>query len=164
MQAITKYKLVAILIIFICSKSFAQSNIDFSAETLKGEEIEFTEVYKNGPTIVSFWALWCKPCRAEMKHLENMFNSYSDKGFTIIGINQDSPRSVAKVKSYISSHKISFPIVTDPNQEIFQMFNGQSIPLTVLFNKRGEIVYRHTGYLPGDEKKLESELKKMLGE
>lgn len=164
MQAITKYKLVAILIIFICSKSFTQSNIDFSAETLKGKEIEFNEVYKNGPTIVSFWALWCKPCRAEMKHLEKMYNKYSDMGFTIIGINQDSPRSVAKVKSYISSHHITFPIITDPNQEIFQMFNGQSIPLTVLFNKKGEIVYRHTGYLPGDEKKIETELKKLLSE
>ncbi len=162
MQVIKKYKLIAIIISFTLSNSFAQSNIDFSTETLKGKEIEFTEVYKKGPTIVSFWALWCKPCRAEMKHLEKMYNKYSDMGFTILGINQDSPRSVAKVKSYISSHKITFPIVTDPNQEIFQIFNGQSIPLTVLFNKSGEIVYRHTGYLPGDEKKIEAELNKLL--
>ena len=164
MQLTTKYKSILLVITLICTNIFAQSNIDFSSETLKGEEIKFTEVIKKGPTIVSFWALWCKPCRAEMKHLENMYNNYSEQGFTIIGINQDSPRSIAKVKSYISSHKISFPIVTDPNQELFQIFNGQSIPLTILFNNKGEIVYRHTGYLPGDEKKLESELKKLLSE
>ncbi len=149
-----------ILIFLSASNIFARGNIDFSTETLNGDDIEFSEINKKGPTLVSFWALWCKPCRAEMKHLEKLYKKYSDKGFTIIGINQDSPRSVAKVKSYVSSHKITFPIVTDSNQEIFQMFNGQSIPLTVLFNKDGKIVYKHTGYLPGDEKKIEVELLK----
>lgn len=155
---------LSILIFLSALNILAQGNIDFSTETLNGNDIEFSEINKKGSTLISFWALWCKPCRAEMKHLEKMYKKYSDKGFTIIGINQDSPRSVAKVKSYVSSHKITFPIVTDSNQEIFQMFNGQSIPLTVLFNKSGEIVYRHTGYLPGDEKKIETELTKLLRE
>jgi len=158
----TKILFITVLCFFLFSNIFSQGNIDFSAETIGGEEIEFSEINKKGPTLISFWALWCKPCRAEMKHLENMYKNYSEKGFTVIGINQDSPRSIAKVKAYVSSHKISFPNVTDPNQELFQIFNGQSIPLTVLFNKNGEIVYKHTGYLPGDEKKLESELKKLL--
>ncbi|MCP5064869.1 MAG: TlpA family protein disulfide reductase [Ignavibacteriae bacterium] len=160
----TKILLIVVLYLFSFSNIFSQGNIDFSTETLNGEEIEFSEITKTGPTLVSFWALWCKPCRAEMKHLGKMYNKYSNMGFTILGINEDSPRSIAKVKSYVSSQKITFPIVTDPNQEIFQMFNGQSIPLTVLFNKRGQIVYKHTGYLPGDEKKIEAELNKILSE
>jgi len=141
----------------------AQDQIDFSGETLENEEIEFSEVYSNGPTLVNFWALWCKPCRAEMRHLQGIYDKYKDKGFTILGINQDSPRSVAKVKSFVSSHKLTFPIITDANQEIFQQFNGQSIPLSVLYNNEGEVVYTHVGYLPGDEAELESEIQKVLG-
>lgn len=151
------------LLIFFSTSVLSQDYIDFSSETLNNEEIQLSEVYANGPTLVNFWALWCKPCRAEMKHLEVIYNKYKDKGFTIIGINQDTPRSVAKVKSFVSSHNLSFPIVTDPSQEIFQQFNGQSIPLSVLFGKDGKVVYSHVGYLPGDEIKLEGEVKKILG-
>jgi len=148
--------------VFIQGILFSQSNIDFSAQTLENKYIKFSEILKDSPTLVSFWALWCKPCRTEMKYLDDFFLKYKIRGFNIIGINQDSPRSLAKVKSFIASHKISFPIVLDPNQDIFQKFNGQSIPLTVLFNKNGEVVYSHIGYLPGDEIELEKEIIKLL--
>lgn len=156
-------KTIIFSIIFYVSV-YSQNNIDFRAETLENKEIKLSEVYENSPTLVSFWALWCKPCRAEIRHLENLFNIYKEKGFTIVGINQDTPRSLAKVKSFVSSHNVTFPIVLDPNQEIFQKFNGQSIPLSVLFNKKGEVVYTHLGYLPGDEIELEEAIKKALGE
>ncbi|MBK8944159.1 MAG: TlpA family protein disulfide reductase [Ignavibacteriae bacterium] len=153
----------AILGLIFCSEIiFAQNKIDFTAQTLENKNIKFSEILKDSPTLISFWALWCKPCRTEMKYLEDYFEKYKSKGFNIIGINQDSPRSLAKVKSFVATHKVSFPIVLDPNQEIFQKFNGQSIPLTVLFNKNGEIVYSHIGYLPGDEIKLEKEIIKLL--
>lgn len=141
----------------------AQDKIEFSAETITNEEMIFSEIYKQGPTLVNFWALWCKPCRAEMRHLQAIYEKYEDNGFTILGINQDSPRSMAKVRAFVSSHNLNFPIVTDPNQEIFQQFNGQSIPLNVLYNQKGEVVYTHVGYLPGDEIKLEEEIRKVLG-
>lgn len=163
MKTLKIFLFAIILFISFSTRNQAQDKIDFSAETINNEEIVFSDVYKNGPTLVNFWALWCKPCRAEMRHLEAIYEKYKDHGFTILGINQDSPRSVAKVKAFVSSHNLNFRIVTDPNQEIFQQFNGQSIPLNVLYNKKGEVVYTHVGYLPGDEIKLEEEIKKVLG-
>jgi thiol-disulfide isomerase/thioredoxin len=151
------------LLLLFTLNIWAQDQIDFSAETLNNEEIVFSDIYSNGPTLVNFWALWCKPCRAEMRHLEAIYEKYKEHGFTLVVINQDTPRSLAKVKSYISSHKITFPVITDPNQEIFQQFNGQSIPLSILYNTKGEVIYSHVGYLPGDEIELEAEVKKVLG-
>lgn len=159
-----KFLKIIIFSILFCASILAQNNIDFTAETLENNKIKLSEVYSESPTLVNFWALWCKPCRAEMKQLENLYNNYKEKGFTIIGVNQDSPRSLAKVKSFVSSHNVTFPIVLDPNQEIFQKFNGQSIPLSVLFNKKGEAIFTHIGYLPGDEIELEEQIKKVLGE
>jgi len=154
-----------LLVIWLMHSSIVltQDQIDFSAETLDNKEIQFSDIYKTGPTLVNFWALWCKPCRAELKHLEAIYEKYNDQGFTILGINQDTPRSVAKVRSFVSSHNLSFPIITDSDQQIFQQFNGQSIPLSILFNKDGEVKYIHVGYLPGDEIELEEEIIKVLG-
>jgi peroxiredoxin len=154
---------VFIFVSILKTTLFGQSSIDFTVETINGEEIHFADLNKKGPTLITFWALWCKPCRAELKHLELIYRKFSDKGFSILAINQDSPRSVSKVKSYISSHGLTFPVATDLNQELFQVFNGQSIPLTILFDKNGEVNSRHIGYLPGDEKLLENKIKKLLG-
>ncbi|MDX1700840.1 MAG: TlpA disulfide reductase family protein [Melioribacteraceae bacterium] len=155
--------IIAILLILMSSNFKAQDNIQFYGETVDNEEINFSDINSKGPTLINFWALWCKPCRAEMKHLVDIYNKYSDKDFTILAINQDTPRSLAKVKSFASSHKISFPVIKDPNQEIFQQFNGQSIPLSILYNSEGKVVYSQVGYLPGDEVKLEAEVRKVLG-
>lgn len=158
-------KFLLLLIILVISISFvsAQDKIEFNVETIENEQLVFTEINKKGPVLVNFWALWCKPCRAEMRHLENLYDKYKDKGFTIIGVNQDTPRSLAKVKSFVSTHGVNFPIALDPDQEIFQQFNGQSIPLSVLYNSKGEVVYKHVGYLPGDEVELEENIKIVLG-
>ncbi len=156
------------LIIFVLFVSvnfsvlLSQNKIDFTAEKINGEEIHFKEINKKGPVLISFWALWCKPCRAELKHIQNIYQKYNEQGFSVLAINQDSPRSVAKVKSYISSHGFTFPVVTDLDQELFQQFNGQSIPLTILIDKNGFIHSQHIGYLPGDEIKLEKEIKQLL--
>ena len=157
-----KLKPIILILIVINGTLLAQSNIDFTAETLDNHEIKLSEINKESPILISFWALWCKPCRAEIKFLEEYYNKYKSKGFSIIGINQDSPRSLAKVKAFVNSHNLTFPVVLDPNQEIFQKFNGQSIPLSILFNKEGEIVYSHIGYLPGDEIELENEIIKLV--
>ena len=158
-------RFLILLIIFLTSALIisAQDKIEFSFETIDNEQLVFTDINKNGPVLINFWALWCKPCRAEMRHLESLFEKYKDKGFTIIGVNQDTPRSLAKVKAFVSTHNVNFPIALDPDKEIFQQFNGQSIPLSVLYNSDGEVVYKHVGYLPGDEIELEENIKNVLG-
>ncbi len=156
---------IAVLALFIVTSGVlkAQENIDFSIQLLDGEEIRFSEFNTGGITLVNFWALWCKPCRIEMKELEKLYGMYKASGFEILGINQDTPRSVAKVESFVSSQNLSFNIGLDPNGILSDMFNVQAIPHTVLFDNEGKVVYQSTGYLPGDEVKLEAEIKNILG-
>jgi cytochrome c biogenesis protein CcmG/thiol:disulfide interchange protein DsbE len=153
---------ILFLIIIAAFPFYAQNKVDFTVSTVDNREIELSEFYTKGPLLVSFWALWCEPCKVEMRVLKTLYKKYKDKGFTILGINQDSPKSVSKVRSYISSQKINFPIALDPNGQYLQKLNGQSIPYSLLFNKEGEIVYKNVGYLPGDEVKLEKEIQKLL--
>jgi len=151
-------------IIFFTAYFFiqAQNKTDFSIPAIDNKSIRLSELYSKGPVLVNFWALWCEPCKAEMKVLKDLYGKYRNQGFTILGINQDSPKSVSKVRSYISSQKINFLVALDPNYQYLQKLNGQSIPYSLLFNKNGDIVYKSIGYLPGDEMRLEEEIQKLL--
>lgn len=155
-------KLIVIMISILSISIAAQDNINFETDLIDGNEISVSELYKDGPLLVNFWALWCKPCRAEMKELNKLYQKYSQDGFTILGINLDTPRSAAKVNSFVSALGIEYKIGLDPNSKIFESLNGQVVPLNLLYDSDGKLVYRHTGYLPGDEFKLEEEIKKVL--
>lgn len=156
--------IITFIVITIFSISKGQSQLDFSVSLITDEKVKLSEVVSNGPTLVAFWALWCKPCRAELKVLGDIFRKYSPQGFNILAINQDTPRSSEKVKSFVESLGVEYMIALDPNKEISEQFNVQAIPLSLLFDKNGKIIYRHSGYLPGDEHELEEEINKVLRE
>jgi peroxiredoxin len=155
-------KFLVVAVLLLSSQLYAQDNLNFSFTTLNGESTSLSELEKEGPVLISFWALWCKPCRVEMRALNEMYKKYKEKGFTILGINQDTPRSIAKVRSYVSSQNIKYPILLDPDMQYFQMLNGQALPYSILYSQEGKVVYRQTGYLPGDEENIEKVLSELL--
>lgn len=156
--------LILIIILFFTISIYSQNKPDFTVKTLNNENVNVENLYSEGAVLINFWALWCEPCRAEIKYLKAIYQKYKDKGFTILGINQDSPRSVSKVRSYVSSQKIKYPIALDPNSQYLQKLNGQSIPYSLLYDSSGKLVYRHSGYLPGDEIELEKQIKNILSD
>ncbi|MBM4172644.1 MAG: TlpA family protein disulfide reductase [Ignavibacteria bacterium] len=151
-----------VIFLLVIMNLILSAQINIKSKTIDGEDIQLMELVKNGPVLINFWATWCQPCKAEMKHLKALYDKYSEKGLTIIGFNLDSPKSVAKVKSFVSSQELKYPIVLDTNSEIFNKFSGQVMPYSILFNTDGNIVFKHTGYLPGDEDRLENEILKLL--
>jgi len=151
----------AVLMLLIASAEIS-AQITFEAESLDGKQIALQEVLKNGPVLVNFWASWCQPCKAEVRHLKVFYEKYKADGFTILGINVDSPKSMAKVKPFVSSNGIDYPVVLDPNNVIFQKFNGQGVPYSILIDRDGSIAYKHTGFSPGDEEEIEEEIRKLL--
>ena len=97
-----------------------------------------------------------------MKELDKLNIRYRDQGFDYVSINIDSPRSMSKVKSYIKSQKFSFTVLSDPKAELFRKMGGKVMPFVIIADSTGEIISRHVGYNPGDEKKLEEEIVYLL--
>ena len=113
-------------------------------------------------TLINFWATYCVPCRKEMKHLDRIHATYADSGAQVIGISIDNARTVGRVKSLVRSQKLDYPILLDTEQKLYKNFNTSAMPFSILVNTNGEIVWQHTGYIPGDEVGMEDALKKAL--
>jgi cytochrome c biogenesis protein CcmG/thiol:disulfide interchange protein DsbE len=159
-----KLSLILIIAIFSFTKvSFGQS-YDFSLEDLDGNTVTLTGLLEKGPVMISFWALWCVPCKEEMKIMSEVYNKYKDSGFVYVAMNQDSPKSSAKVKSYIESKEYKFIVLLDTDGHVFENFGGQNLPFSVLINQKGEIIKTYTGYVPGDESKIENDIVNLIKE
>ena len=130
---------------------------------LDGESVNFSDLYKDGPLLLSFWFLGCGPCVAEMKHLSKFNAKYKDTGFKVISVNTDT-RNKGKVKSFFKKKKYTFDMVFDLNGKngVLKKFGGSSCPYTVLVNTDGTIYSKHLGYERGDEIMLEKEINELI--
>lgn len=152
---------VVFAITIITAPIFAESR-DFTLDDLDGELFTLSESLGNGPVLLTFWATWCTPCKHELPRLQELFEKYSDQGFQVITVSEDSPKSQSKIKPYVRSKRFTFKVLLDPNGEILRLFQGKALPFQVLFDKNGEIVETHQGFNPGDEKILEAKILKLL--
>jgi len=153
-----------IALVLLSTTLYAQSKSlpDFTLESIEGERISLYNLLKTGPVYINFWALWCVPCRSELKVLQSIYEQFKDKSITILAINIDTPRSSSKVKSFISSQKYSFPVLLDPNSEVFQKFGGTSLPFSILVDKNGKIVKTRNSFVPGDEKEIIKDIENVI--
>lgn len=62
------------------------SFMDFSAPDAKGEMHTLSEEIKGKVALIDLWASWCGPCRRKSMSMIPLYESYKDKGFTIVGV------------------------------------------------------------------------------
>tara|TARA_X000001036_G_scaffold78061_1_gene69756 strand:+ start:4638 stop:5156 length:519 start_codon:yes stop_codon:yes gene_type:complete len=156
------YSLVASMFIFGQDNSTISKIPNIDIKLLNGKTTNIYKLLESGPLLMDFWATWCKPCKQVMKHLNEFHNNYKDQGFQVLMINQDTPRSLGKVKAYINSKDYDFLVSIDPNQQIAKKLNGQIMPNLLLIKKDGTIQWRHQGYMPGEEKEIKEKIEELL--
>ena len=135
---------------------------NLSVNLIDGTRIKIQDLAKDGPLIIDFWATWCIPCKKLMKHLNKFVLDYKDQGFNVLMINTDSPRSIGKVKTYIKSQDYQFLVGLDPNKIISKKLNNVVMPTTILIDKDGYIIWRHQGYVQGEENLIKRQIEALL--
>lgn len=156
---------LCIVLVMICrDQADSQPSRSMVIKDVDGDTRTLGQYLGNGPVYVSFWALWCAPCKEELRALKKVVADNPDKKFTVLAINQDTPKSLSKVKAYVKSQNYPFPIILDPNMQVFQSFNGQNLPFSVLLNSNGDVIETRTGYLPGDEKEIAEAILRLASE
>ena len=142
---------------------FAQNiSPNFSLKKINGHTVKIGEYLNDGPVLINFWATWCAPCKKEMVYLEKFENLYKDEGFSVLSISVDSQKSLAQVRSYIRVNNYSFDVFLDPNMQVFRKMNGNLMPTNILLDQKGNVIWKHYGYLPGDEKNMNLQIRYAL--
>lgn len=140
----------------------AQQVYDFRLEDIHGNQQSYTALKGDKITLIDFWATWCKPCVNSIPKLITLSETYDSTQVAFIGISIDSPRNLAKVKPFVETLGISYPILLDVNQEIYRDLNIAVIPTLIMIDSKNEIIYIHEGFLPGDEELIKEEIDNYL--
>ena len=130
-------------------------------KTLDGKTVNLQDYAKNGKiTVISLWATWCSPCKKELDAIAEIYPDWQEEyDMELVAITIDTQRALAKVKPMVQSKGWEYIILSDANNVLRNSLQFQSIPQTYLIDQEGNIVYTHTGYVPGDEYELEDKIK-----
>ena len=129
---------------------------------LNGRTVTLSEYLKKGPVLINFCATWCSPCKKEMVYLDKFERKYKDEGLSILSISVDSQKSLSHVRSYIRANDYIYDVFLDPNRQVFKKLNGNLMPTNVLIDTEGKVLWRHYGYIPGDEENMDLQLRSAL--
>ena len=119
------------------------------------------------PLLVNFWATWCDGCREEFPDLVKIDEDYRAKGLNFVAVSLDEVADIkTKVEPFLKEMKATMPVVVlntndtelaihavDPNWQ-------GDMPATFLYDKTGQIVFKHFGKIKPDE--LRSALDKLV--
>jgi cytochrome c biogenesis protein CcmG/thiol:disulfide interchange protein DsbE len=112
---------------------------------------------KGYPVVVNKWASWCGPCRFEFPSFQSLGVKYG-KRVAFVGLNAGDNR--ADARKFVKRFPVSYPSYEDPDEKIARSIRAPAnYPITVFFDRRGEIAFVHQGAYP-NEAKLDEDIRR----
>lgn len=165
MNRIQLFTFVFCLLASVTAISAQKSIPSVDIKTLDGKTVNIQKYTQSGKiTVLSFWATWCKPCQQELDAISEVYPEWQEKyGVQLVAVTIDTQRALSKVGPMVESKGWEYIILSDPNGAMPAALNFQSIPQTFLLDAKGNVIYEHTGYIPGNEFDLEEKIKAAAG-
>jgi thiol-disulfide isomerase/thioredoxin len=121
----------------------------------------FTTADLKGKVIfINFWASWCPPCRAEMPSLNELYLKLRDDDrFVFLFLNEDDDK--AKEIKYIKDNHLAISQHYATDNIPTEIFSG-TLPTTVVLDKNGKVVLKHSGMAKYNTDEFIRQLKELL--
>ena len=101
------------------------------------------------PVVVNFWASWCIPCKEEAELLQTTYEAFQDEGVVFLGVNIKD--SSVDARSFIDEYGITYPVVSDPNEDLARSLGVKGIPETFFIDDEGAFVGTAAGQRQAQE-------------
>lgn len=159
--------LIAACLLAFSTASFAKTVAlsgpapDFALPAGKKKPLKLSD-FKGDVVMINFWASWCGPCREEMPLIEDLHQKYKKLGFTVYGVNVDTNPQDAQ--PLLKSSKVTFPVGYDMKNKVSELYKIDSMPSTVMVDRKGNMRFLHRGYKPGYEDDYEKQIRQLIRE
>lgn len=133
--------------------SLAHLNASFT--NVNGESVKLADL-KGKVVVINFWATWCPPCIIEMPSLDKLALDQKDnENLVFMAVEVD--RNIEKAAKFMAKNKYALPLYT-LNDDLPEELQTNSIPMTVVLDKQGAIVVKHTGMVDFNEPAIKDNL------
>ena len=105
-------------------------------QALDGQTIS-TAALRGEVVILTFWATWCDPCRAELPVLSRFAADHAAQGLRVLGFCLDGPERLAQVRAVAAT--LSFPVGLLPSPWMPGYGRIWRIPVSFVIDRVGRL-------------------------
>jgi len=110
-----------------------------------GQELRKPWINKTKHVVVlSFFATWCEPCKAEIPHLTKIMEEFKDRPIKFFLIDVGEERE--KVLNFINSASVEIPVLLDRYKKTAERFDALTLPKLFVLDKNGLIQRKQKGF------------------
>lgn len=118
--------------------------LDFTLSGLKGDALDLKSL-RGKVVVFDFWATWCGPCRAQYPLYQQVQERFKKNDKVVfLALNTDEERT--GVQAFLAAQKWEKAVFFDDG--LSSLLKVSSIPTTMIFNGKGDLVSRMNGFLP----------------
>ena len=107
---------------------------DFTLQTINGETVSLSD-FHGKPVMLTFWKINCPACQFQMPYIQAVYDECSSKTIATLTINVGD--SKLAIKNYITSQKLTFPVLLDPLGSVANTYGVPGVPMTFLIDTDG---------------------------
>lgn len=133
------------------TRAFVMQPFDLPA--VSGGSYHFDPRQVAGPSVILFGALWCPACHQEMDDLKLL--KQRTRHLQVIYVSRDFPGELGRVKQQAERYPFVFLHEPPLEQGLFaELHWRETLPLTVVLDRRGRCVLRKHGYTQAVDRRL----------
>ena len=140
-------------------------DIDSTKESNTKEVLAIPKKEKDkSPTVIAFWLTTCMPCHRELAtYTANYAEWKKQANFNLYAISIDFPHNFRKIAGIVNGKQFPFPVYWDRDRQFRKVMPGglNGLPQVFIFDKNGNLAYKHKGFRMGDELELFTKIKEL---
>ena len=139
---------------------------EINAEAVSGEGPKNMKAAQGKVVIIDFWGTFCEPCKKSFPKYQEIVEQFPGD-VTILAVAVDEPETTKKeqLEQFAKENHAKFAIVWDKDHSAAEKYGMRSLtmPSSFVIDKGGVVRHLHVGFKDGEEKKINEEVKALLG-
>ena len=95
-----------------------------------------------------------------MPRLVEIFDEYEEQGVTVVSI--DSGARSPAAEEFLAENNVRHLVLNDLKGEVMDAYHVTAIPVTVMIDSEGRVVFRHLGFAPEMKERFEKEIDTLI--
>jgi thiol-disulfide isomerase/thioredoxin len=137
------------------AKVFRRTAPDFDLVTLNGERLNNALLLRK-KVVLNFWAVWCGPCRAELRPLQDFQTKHPEVVVAAVVI---MPKEDKELEAVVRERQLNTLRIAKANQDLWEKFVVSGVPNTIVIDEAGYVRVQHLGAILDATSYLEADFK-----